>query len=189
MRAALVACVVAAPSLAAANPVTVGVSVGATVTKTDATAGADSNDTLGLFGRMGFNPYFAAQLEIQKIDNDASTTVRTVSFAGVVDLMQNSSVVPILLAGIGFDHASSDFQTISAHHFEAGVGVELRTSGGFNLGLDVRIGDREIDDTSSKAVPVVAGGVAGRNTPPLPPASDLKDGQYRSARVTIGIRF
>ena len=190
MRTALVAVLVAIPWLAAANPVTVGFSVGATVTKSDAAAGADSNDTLGLFGRLGFNQWFSGQLEIEKIQNDASTNVRAINFAGVLDLMQHSSVVPMVVAGVGFDHASSDFQDISAHHFEAGLGVELRTSGGFTLGLDVRIGDREIDDTSSKGVPVgVSGGSGLDRTAPLPPASDIKDGQYRSARITLGIRF
>ncbi len=186
MRSALAALVLAVPSLAAANPVTVGVALGATESKTDASAGADANDTYGLYGRVGFTPYLSGQLEIQKIQTDSSTTIRGMNALAVVDIMQHSMVVPIAFVGLGLDHAGNDFQTTDAHHFEAGIGVELRTAGGFMVGLDVRIGDRSIDDQTSKAVP---GPIVGAGAAPLPPSSDLHDGQYRSARIAMGVQF
>ena len=90
----------------------------------------------------------------------------------------------MILAGVGLDSASTSWgESTDAHHFEGGYGLEYRADGGLVVGGDARIGGRSIDSQSSGTVPVMTG-VALRA-----PASTLEEGEYRSARVYVGVRF
>ena len=178
MRLVLLALLV--PSLASARPITVGAAAGITQSKVDASA--DPNTTINIFGRLGLNPRFALQLELQRIETDQTgTDIRTGTLLAALDLSASKHLVPMILAGVGLDDASSTYEQTSGNHFEGGFALEYRADGGLVVGGDVRIGGRSIDATS-KAVPV--SGVAY-----LAPASNLSDGEYRSARAYVGVRF
>jgi hypothetical protein len=177
--------VIALPSLAAANPITAGVSVGTTESKLDGMSGADSSDTLGLFGRLGFNKRVSGQIELTRIKTDAGSGVdiRMATAALVIDLAQSGHLIPTLAAGLGIDSASSQYgSSTDAHHFEGGLGLEYRADGGLTIGADVRIGGRSIDSQQAIAYPATGGALY--YTP-----STLQEGEYRSARLFLGVRF
>ncbi len=182
MRIAIGLAVLAAPSLAAARPFTAGVTLGETQSQVE--ANADPNHTLGLFGRLGISPRVAGQLEIQRTDTTSSSTdIRGGTLGISIDLGSSPHLVPLVFAGAGLDRASTGFGgEIDAHHFEAGLGLEYRTDGGFVIGADARIGDRTIDSDTT-LVPLAGGTIA------LYEPSTLRDGEYRSLRLTMGIRF
>jgi hypothetical protein len=177
----------ALPSLAAANPITAGVHVGVTQSKDDGAAGVDASDTLGLFGRLGFNRRVSGQLEVQKIKtgDGSGVDVRTATASIIIDLTQgNSRLVPTLAAGLGIDSASPQYgSSTDGHHFEGGFGLEYRADGGLTIGAELRLGGRSID-SQDKAVPVLEGDVAYYT-----PSPGLRDGEYRSARLFLGVRF
>ena len=168
---------VALPSLAAAGPITAGVTVGQT--QADAEMTASPHETLGLFGRFGLGPRVAGQLEVQRIETSTSYDVRNATGLLVLDLGSNPQFVPALALGIGLDRATlGDNGETDAHHFEAGFGLEYRSEGGLVLGVDGRIGTRTIDSDN-----MVYPGVL-----PLV-ARAMPDGQYRSLRLLLGVRF
>ena len=176
--------VVALPSLAAANPITAGVHVGITQAKDDGTAGLAPNDTLGLFGRLQFNPRIAGQLEVQRIKttDGGNVDIRTGTASLVIDLVAKGRLVPTLAVGMGLDKATTSYGSeTNGHHFEGGFGVEYRADGGLVLGGEFRMGGRSLEQ-SDKVVPL-EGGVA------LYAPSTLREGEYRSARLFLGIRF
>lgn len=187
-----------ASSLAVAGPITAGVHLGVDQSKESGLAGEDPNHAVGLFGRLGFTPRLSGQLEIQRIKlaND-TTEVRSITGLLVVDLSSSKTWVPVLLVGFGADHASSSESSYidcidcggysssqSATHIEGGFGLEYRAPGGLTIGADVRMGGRSMPD--EKAVPL-----AGVREPAtaLYYNSGLQEGEYRSARITAGIRF
>jgi hypothetical protein len=89
----------------------------------------------------------------------------------------------MLIAGAGLDYASYNYgATTDGHHFEGGFGLEYRTDGGLVLGGDLRIGGRSIDD-DQEVYPLAGEGVA------FYAPSTLRDGEYRSARAYVGVRF
>jgi hypothetical protein len=181
MRLAAALAVLVVPSLAAAGPMSAGVSFGETQSKIDATAGA--NRTLGVFGRLGFTPRVAGQLEIQRIQTDdtSQTDIRTATGLLVVDLGAGKHLVPTILAGFGFDKATTSYgYDTTATHLEGGFGLEYRADGGLTIGADVRMGGRSITQ-DTKAVPL--------GTVALYAPSTLQEGEYRSARLTVGVRF
>jgi hypothetical protein len=199
MRLALGLAVTLASSLAVAGPITAGVHLGVDQSKESGLAGEDPNHAVGLFGRIGFTPRLSGQLEIQRIKlaND-STEVRSVTGLLVVDLSSSKTWVPVLLVGFGADHASSSQNgyidcidcggyesSESATHIEGGFGLEYRAAGGLTIGADVRMGGRSMPD--EKAVPLA--GDVKQPTTALYYASGLDEGEYRSARITMGIRF
>jgi hypothetical protein len=179
MRRYMIASLALLPSFADAGPFAIGVGLGAT--KSD-TAVASSGDTLGLFGRVALSPHWGAQLEVQRTDLNASEKQLRAGSALMVLDGRSGNVVPVLLAGLGFDRGTWESGTTDGHHFEAGIGLELRTHSGFFLGADARAGEMVID---SKPAFVIA---------PLCPASDctmdtLRPGVYHSLRATAGMRF
>jgi hypothetical protein len=182
MRLVLLALVVTVPSLASARPITVGAAAGITQSKVD--ANNDPNTTLNVFGRLGLNPRVAAQLELQRIETDNSAVdIRTGTLLVALDLSANKHLVPMILAGAGLDSATTPYGSgTDAHHFEGGVGLEYRADGGLVVGGDLRIGGRSIDSQSGVAMPLT--GVAYLAAP-----SNLSDGEYRSARLYVGVRF
>lgn len=183
------------PAVAAARPITAGVNLGVDQSKDSGLAGEDPNDQVGLFGRIGLTGRLSAQLEISKIrSEDTGLDVRSVTGLLVVDLTASKTFVPILLVGIGADWATADYaacevcaysaESQSATHIEGGFGLEYRSPGGFTIGADVRMGGRSVDDETT--VPLDYG------RPPqmalfLPRTVD--EGEYRSARLRLGIRF
>jgi hypothetical protein len=172
----------ATPTLAAARPITLAAGLGLTQAKADASQ--DPSSTLAVFGRIGLGRRVSAGLELQRINTDDSyVDIRTVTANIVVDLGSSKHLVPMLIAGAGLDYASFNYgATTDGHHFEGGFGLEYRTDGGLVLGGDLRIGGRSIDD-DHQAYPLAGEGVA------LYAPSTLREGEYRSARAYVGVRF
>jgi hypothetical protein len=187
MRIALAGVLVLVPAVAAAQPpITAGVSLGLAQSKADSQQ--DANQTVGLFGRLGFTKRLAGQLEVARYQADGSTNnMRTGTALLVVDLAENPHFVPTLVAGIGLDRADAGCPTCTwegtttGHHIEGGFGLEYRSDGGLTLGADFRLGGRSIDG-QPKALPVEGDIIAFA-------PSHLSEGEYRSMRVTLGIRF
>ena len=169
-------------SVAAARPITVGASYGITQSKVD--AAADPNTMMTAFGRIGIGRHVEAGLELQDISTpDQSTVIRTFGALLAVDLASNKHLMPMLIAGIGVDHAAMSYGgSTDAHHYEGGFALEYRADGGIVVGGDVRIGGRSID-SSQMVYPLQ--GVAYS----APASSQLSDGEYRSARLYVGVRF
>ncbi len=182
MRRVLVAAIVLVPSLAAANPITAGVSLGLSQAKEDAQA--DASQTVGLYGRLGFSSRLSGQLEVARYQTEdgSNVDIRTATALLVVDLSHSRHWVPTLSAGIGLDDESSEFQSTSGHHIEGGFGLEYRADGGLTLGVDARMGGRSIDEGGQKPQPVEGDIVFFA-------PSHMSEGEYRSVRVTLGIRF
>ena len=171
----------AAPTVAEARPITAGVGLGLTQSKDS--AATDPNHTLGVFGRVGLTPRLSAQLDLARLESDdQNVTLRTGTALLVLDFGGDGHLVPVLLAGLGLDSASYSYGgDTSASHVEAGLGLEYRLDGGLTLGADVRVGSRSVDPMPATAYPT---GGALYYAP-----STLRDGEYRSARLTAGIRF
>jgi hypothetical protein len=186
MRFALaLAAAAAVPSVAAARPITLAAGLGLTQSKADASQ--DPNSTLAVFGRVGLGSRISGGLELQRINTDdySGVDLRTITANIVVDLGGNKHLVPMLIAGAGLDYASTSYGgSTDAHHFEGGVGLEYRTNGGLVLGGDLRIGGRSID-SDEQAYPATDVGVGVAFRAP----STLSEGEYRSARAYVGVRF
>jgi len=190
MRLAL-ACLscLALPTLADARPIVAGATLGLAQSKLDASD--DASRTLGLFGRLGLTPRLSAQLEMQqyRTEDDSYTTLRTWTAALVVDLTANPRWVPVLLAGAGLDHEGyiDGGDAAHGHHFEGGFGLEYRHPGGLTVGADARLGNRAMESD------VVFEGGDVKPVPPSGPVflvpNRLAEGEYRSLRLTLAIRF
>ena len=182
MRLALAALLLLAPAVASARPITVGASYGMIQSKSD--AGSDPNSQMTAFGRVGLGSRLEAGLELQDISaGDNSTVIRTISGLVLVDL-GHSHLMPMLLGDVGVDHSATTYGSATdAHHFEAGFALEYRAESGLVLGGDLRIGDRSIDSNSDMVYPLSGGAIARTAT------SQLSDGEYRSARLYVGVRF
>ncbi len=186
---AIVVSSLAISATAAANPMTFGASLGLSASKVDSDNGADATGTLGLFGRLGFSSRLAGQLEVARYKSESgcatctfgtTTNIRTATALLVVDLTDTSkSWVPTLMAGIGVDRDDGSYPT-TGHHIEGGLGIEYRGDGGITLGADVRMGSRSIDSNND----VLAGSSTIRFAP-----TQMQEGEYRSGRITLGIRF
>jgi len=178
MRLALALLLV--PSIAAADSAwTAGVNLG--LTQSEKASQDDPNTMLALYGRYRFTHRVAAQLEVGTIRGDDNGALREVTGLAVFDLMDGSRFVPVVLAGVGLDWLSTDYgSSTNAKHIEAGIGLEYRVDNGFVVGADVRIGDRAVDQVYY-AQPV-------NGTLFFAPL-DLRDGQYRSERITVGVHF
>jgi hypothetical protein len=168
------------PSIAVADsPWSAGVNLG--LTQSEKASQDDPNTMLALYGRYRFSHRIAAQLEVGTIRGDDNGALREMTGLVIVDLMNGSRFVPVILAGAGFDWLTTDYgSSTNAHHIEAGLGLEYRVDNGFVVGADVRLGDRSIDSDNT-AVPLAG-------TLYFAPL-DLRDGQYRSARITLGVHF
>jgi hypothetical protein len=179
----VLAALLLAPAIASARPITVGASYGMIQSKVD--AASDPNSQMTAFGRIGLGRHVEAGLELQNISaGDNQSVIRTVGGLLLVDLATHSHLMPMLIAGLGFDHSSTSYgSTTDAHHYEGGIALEYRADGGIVFGGDLRIGGRSIDTNQAVAYPGVTG-VAYRA-----PTSQLADGEYRSARLYVGVRF
>jgi hypothetical protein len=192
MRSVLAGILILAPTIATAGPITAGVSLGLAQSKSDALD--DPNHTIGLFGRLAFTKRLAGQLELARFQSDGyiGGNMRTGTALLVVDLANTRHFVPTLVAGIGFDSEDTGcptctFQgTQTGHHIEGGFGLEYRSDGGFTLGADVRMGGRSLD-SGSGGEPLMP--LAGKTIELAPAPARFSEGEYRSARVTLGIRF
>lgn len=180
MRSAgILVALVALPSLASARPITAGVGLG----RIQSERASEGQDTIQLYGRLGFTPRVSGQLELQKIDVASdSATARTGTALLVVDLGSGRRLVPTILAGIGIDRASDAYGGHArGTHIEGGFGLEYRADGGFTIGADLRLGGRSIED--DVAIQPLYDDSALYYSPLL------EEGEYRSARVFAGIRF
>jgi hypothetical protein len=168
-------------SAAAARPITIGAAAGITQAKVD--ANADPSTALSVFGRLGFNRHASAQLELQRIEDDANNAnIRTGTLLVTLDLSDGKHLVPMVLAGAGIDSATSLYESTSGTHFEGGFALEYRADGGLVVGGDLRIGGRSLDQAAAKTYPVTG-------TTYFAPSQPLSDGEYRSARAYVGVRF
>jgi hypothetical protein len=167
------------PALADARPLTFGVGLGRTQSAVDGDGQAD--DTLQLFGRIGLTARLGAQLEVQRIEDDSNLDNRTATALLVVELGGNGKLVPLLVAGFGVDHVSSDWgYEASGSHKEGGIGLEYRADGGLTIGADLRLGGRSIEQS---------GEVYPLDVRALIAPGGLVSGEYRSGRVYAGVRF
>ena len=177
--AAIVAAILALPSFVDARPIVAGAGLGRI--QSEVNAEGDASDTVQLFGRIGFTNRLAAQLEFQKIE-DPSVDVRSATALLVVELGNpNGHFVPLLLAGYGFDHATSDWYEADGTHTEGGFGLEYRADGGFTVGADLRLGGRSVEE-DYEVVPLGEGQIGLW-------APGMAEGEYRSARLYAAIRF
>jgi hypothetical protein len=85
-------------------------------------------------------------------------------------------LAPILFAGVGFDTTSDIDANRKYAHGELGAGLEYR-SGALAIGADVRLGTRKLVENEMTSVLTYY--------EPL----TLSEGEYRSARLTLGIMF
>jgi hypothetical protein len=188
MRLAAVALLLV-PALASADPaLEFGAGVGLTQDANAATAGQGTTQAVDLYARMHVIGPFAAQVELGTVDTNGQQTVRTGSVLGVAELM-HGRVVPLLLAGFGIDQVgsgmmSSDQYTYS--HVELGLGLQIRISGGLTLGVDVRQGTRSVQSQPAPTPVLDNGGGFGTD---LRMQEPIADGDYRTVRATLGVRF
>ncbi|MDQ3369729.1 MAG: hypothetical protein M3680_30270 [Myxococcota bacterium] len=184
--------VLGSPLLATAGPVTAGISVGSLQSKVDAEG--DGDGTLGLFGRLRFGRRISGQLEVTKIESDPEldynrTVVRTATALLVVDLLERGTLMPVLFAGLGIDHASNDYQTTEGTHIEGGLGLEYRATNGLTLGLDVRLGGRSVEAPEYGYLADDALTACCSDDLRWAPPAALHEGEYRSVRLSLGITF
>ncbi len=226
MRLLAAALVVALPSTALASPITAGVTLGIAQTKADAEG--DAVGAHGIFGRVRLGQRLGVQLELAKVGGpQEGNDIRSASALLVVDLLDAARyrIVPMFLAGIGvdrqrlgdpvYDDAYDD--VVNGKHVEGGFGVEYRSPHGLTIGLDLRVGSRELDSGyaggggPTPVDPTEGGGTTSGESPVTPrgriaptvacepttcdvPFIDggyavMQPGEYRSARIVIGIQF
>lgn len=198
MRLALALAASLVPAVASAGPITAGVNLGVDQSKESGQIGEDASRTVGLFGRLGLTPRLSAQLEISKIRlPDETTEIRSVTGLLVVDLSSSKTLVPVLLVGFGGDWSNETYYahcidcnwggstSQSATHIEGGFGLEYRAMGGFTIGADVRMGGRSIGN-DEMTVPL---GDVREPTTALYYPTGMREGEYRNARIRLGIRF
>jgi hypothetical protein len=197
MRSVLALAITLVPAVAIARPITVGVNLGVDQSKESGQSGEDPSKSFGLFGRLSLTPRLSAQVEVSKIRMpDGGAEIRSLSGLLVVDLSSSKTFVPVLLVGVGADRSSIDYgdciactggaSAQSATHIEGGFGFEYRAPGGFTLGADVRMGGRSLSDDDT-VVPL--GGDTREPIIALYYPSGMQEGEYRSARLRLGIRF
>lgn len=223
-RVLVAAMVIALPSTALAGPITAGVTLGIAQTKADAEG--DAVGAHGIFGRVRLGQRLGVQLELAKVGGpEAGNDIRSASALLVVDLLDATRyrIVPMFLAGIGVDrqrlgdpvYDDSYDDVVNGKHVEGGFAVEYRSPHGLTVGLDLRVGSRELDGGyvggPTPVDPIAGGGTTGGDSPITPrgriaptvpcepntcnePFIDggyavMQPGEYRSARIVIGIQF
>ncbi len=182
----VLACLV--PTAALAGP-TVGLTLGKSEAKQDAQNGANASSTFGLFVRGHLTRSLQIQGELNKLQTDDGTgsTIRTGNGALVLELA-HTGLVPYALVGLGVDVVSQAYGSgQNFFHEELGVGVEYRFHGGITVGTDVRMGNR--NQTNTQTYYTDGGGVVPVGGVKLYTPSSLSEGEYRSMRFTVGIKF
>lgn len=177
--AAAIATTLSIAAVADARPMSAGVSLGIAQSEQDV-GSYDPSNTMGLFGRIGVTSRVSIQLDLARTEpENANAKVRKITALGVFDVRTRGNLIPIVFAGIGVDEAETTYgDTASAAHIEAGVGLEYRAPGGVTVGADLRVGNRSLDQTSSDQ-PIIA----------LYAPNGLTEGDYRAARITLGVQF
>lgn len=174
----------------AETKLTVGASAGLFHNKQDAQDGLDSQQTLGLWGRIGLTRRLSGQLELTRHEAQygcatctfgTSTDVRVISGVVVIDLADGGRWVPTLLAGFGIDRDDGSLPSRGTH-IEGGFGLEYRAAGGLTIGADARMGGRSLDDE----VTIQAGRPGAIE---FVGPTTMRAGEYRALRVTAGVRF
>ena len=158
-----------------ASPITVGAGLG--ITQDQVNTGQDPNSALSVFGRLGLTSHLSAELDITKVNLAEGVSARRISGFAVFDLGSNPHWVPHIFAGLGIDHTDAGSQT-DGHHFEGGLGLEYRTTGGFTIGARFHLGGRSTD--AQPKVDVCC-------TPSSP--YTLQASEYRTLDAYAGIRF
>lgn len=142
--------------------------------------------------RAGMSDHVGVQVDVDHSSStNADITAATVS--ATFDLVDHGSWVPMVLAGAGLDWTSG---AQSGEHVEAGGALEFRASGGFLIGLDLRLGMRHVD-ASNPPEPVegFGGGMTNGIAPafiPVDPSGNtdsLPSGGYGIARLYAGVHF
>ncbi|MEO8844693.1 MAG: outer membrane beta-barrel protein [Kofleriaceae bacterium] len=163
-----------------ASPITVG--AGGGITQDQVSSGQDPNSSLSLFGRFGLTSRVSAELDITKVGNDSTgTSARTVTGFAVFDLGSNPHWVPQIFAGAGIDREDLSYGESDGHHFEGGLGLEFRATGGFVVGARFHLGGRSID--SQPLVETVA------CCNDLYSNAKLNASEFRTLDAYAGIRF
>ena len=146
--------------------------------------------------RVHRSPVRPARAAAGSPTDDTGVDVRKATALLVVDLGAHGRLVPTLLAGIGMDRAESTYGgTSEARHIEGGFGLEYRAAGGLTIGADVRMGGRTLHEPGYETQPVYDGGPGYRDcldacgTGLTYAPSTLREGEYRTARITVGVRF
>jgi hypothetical protein len=164
---------IAAPRLVAAERFTLGVSLG----RADGQSTIDAGQTRGAFGRLRVTEWIAVQGEVQRtIGDESESTTRRLGGAVLVDLAARDRYTPYLLVGGAVERAERGWVQSDYHAREVGVGLDVRVSTSLTLGIDARVGERELI----------------RNLQPLEIslyAPVLSDGEYASLRVNLGASF
>jgi hypothetical protein len=169
----------AAPIVAHARPVTVGIGAGRIDAENDWDGEADK--TLQIFGRLGLTGRVGGQLELQKLEGSTNTVARTGTALIVVEMGQSGRLVPTMFAGLGLDHATDSYGgSQNGSHIEGGFGLEYRFDGGLSLMGDVRLGGRSVEQDNTV---ILDGGYAALYAPML------IEGEYKSIRVGLAIRL
>jgi hypothetical protein len=167
------------PVLASAGPVSFGAGIG--LSKSTGAPDAAATEDLGLLGRISLGWRLSLQAELHRAQVDNPTFEQTSgSILAVVDLA-HGTWVPLLLAGAGLDRGSVVGESIDAHHFEAGLGMELRSKGGMFVGADARLGEIDVDQQPALLPQICFVGGC--------PMNYVHAGEYRSVRATVGVRF
>ena len=144
VRLASLFAVLAGSSLCFASPITVGAGLG--MTQDQVNSSQSPNTALSVFGRFGLTSHLSAELDIAKVGDDTTgTSARVITGFAVFDLGSNPHWVPQLFAGAGIDRESLGYGESDGHHFEGGLGLEYRASGGFLVGARFHLGGRTID--------------------------------------------
>jgi hypothetical protein len=174
----------ALPSLAHAEKLTVGASAGLYYFDSSS---QPATDTLGVFGRLRATSRLGVQLEIQHVDAGSNTGDTRETAMLVVELASGPRWVPLMLAGAGLEQLVSYGSTTTAHHIEGGFGLEYRAGNGFVIGADARMGGRMID--SEPNMPVILTGAGGANSLPCCDVVPSGNRQYYSGRLYVGASF
>lgn len=158
-----------------ASPITVGAGLG--ITQDQVNTGQDPNSTLSVFGRFGLTSHLSAELDITKVNLAEGVSARRISGFAVFDLGSNPHWVPQIFAGLGIDRAgTTNYDETDGHHFEGGLGLEYRATGGFIIGARFHLGGRSIDSTPKVYTDLYS-------------SYSLQASQYRTLDAYAGIRF
>ncbi|HEY1547415.1 MAG TPA: hypothetical protein VGG28_06335 [Kofleriaceae bacterium] len=188
MRVIPMFAVLASSAVASATPNALAVGFGY-----NSEVDSSSNDggyTLDARARAGVSDHVGVQIDVDHSSStNADITAATVS--ATLDLVDHGSWVPMLLGGAGLDWTSG---TQSGEHAEVGGALEFRASGGFLIGLDIRVGLRHVDGSPPEEVePGFGGGMTdGPAFVPIDPSSNtnsLPSGFYGMARFYAGVHF
>jgi hypothetical protein len=165
---------------AVARPVTLGAGIGVNDSERD--WDDEGDDTVQIFGRVGLTSRVAGQLEVQKIEmSQSEATVRSGTALIVVELGSSGRLVPTMFAGLGLDRGETPYgASEEGSHIEGGFGLEYRVDGGLVISGDVRLGGRSVENEDDV---ILDAGVRSYYAPLL------VEGEYRSLRVGVGIRF